>query len=263
MSTEIALRRHGPLAELVLTPPEGRPPTLDHETLDRLDGQLAAIEEAGEAIRLVVVRSASPKFFCVGANLNALQHLNPDTIRSWIEHGHAVFDRLERLRQPVIARVEGYALGGGLELALAADLIVASEQAQLGQTEARLGFITGWGGAWRLPRRVGPARAKEMFFTGRIVPASEAATFGLVEVCLPAAALEGYCAKILQDISASSAIALWEFKRLVSGEPALTGETKTSAEVVASIECVRSADTQQRVREFLERKKRPPAPPAG
>lgn len=258
MPTEIELRRHGSLAELWLVPREGRPPTLTHDTLDRLDEQIAAIEEAGSEVHTVVIRSASPKFFCVGADLNALQYLNPDTIGSWIEHGHAVFDRLERLPQPVIARVEGYALGGGLELALAADLILASDAAQLGQTEARLGFITGWGGAWRLPRRVGASRAKEMFFTGRMVPAAEAVTLGLVEVCLPKEALEAYCTKAIQDISASSMIAMREFKRLVSDAPTLTFEAKTNAEVLASVECVRSADTQQRVRDFLDRKKSAP-----
>jgi enoyl-CoA hydratase len=256
MSTVVELRRSGPLAEIVLVPPEGRPVTIDHGTLDRLDEAIAAIEQAGDAVRLVILRSASPKYFCVGADLNSLQHLNPDTITAWIEHGHRVFDRLEKLPQPVIARVEGYALGGGLELALAADFIVASDQAQLGQTEARLGFITGWGGAWRLPRRVGAARAKEMFFTGRIVPAAEAATLGLVNVCLPAAALEAWCAKAGQDISVSSPIAMREFKRLVSDAPTLTYDQKTSGEATASLECVRSADTQQRVKAFLESRKK-------
>jgi len=262
MSTEIQLRRDGTLAELVLTPPEGRPPTLDHGTLERLEKQIAAIEQAGDDIRLVVVRSASPRYFCVGADLNSLQHLNPDTIGRWIEHGHMVFDRLEKLSQPVIACVEGYALGGGLELALAADLIVASETAQVGQTEARLGFITGWGGAWRLPRRVGAARAKELFFTGRIVPAAEAATFGLVDVCLKPEAVAAYLAKLVEDISASSPIAVREFKRLVSDAPILTYEAKMAAEVDASLACVRSEDTQRRVRDFLARKKKPTAPPA-
>jgi enoyl-CoA hydratase/carnithine racemase len=260
MSTEIELRRQGPLAELVFVPREGRPPTLNHDTLDRFDQQIAAIEQAGEAIRLVVLRSASPKFFCVGADLTALQFLNPETIGAWIEHGHAVFDRLARLPLPVIARVEGYALGGGLELAMTADVIVASEQAQLGQTEARLGFITGWGGAWRLPRRVGPARAKELFFTGRIVSAAEAATMSLVDLCLPREVLDAHCAKMVEDICAGSAIAMREFKRLVSDAPPLTFEAKANAEVRASIECVRSADTQQRVRDFLERKKKPAKP---
>src|SRR4051812_15409332 len=207
MSTSIELRRSGVLAELVLVPAEGRPATLDHATLDRLDEQLAAIEKAGEAIRAVILRNASAKYFCVGADLNSLQHLNGDTITPWIEHGHRVLDRLEKLPQPVVARLEGYALGGGLELALAADFIVASESAQLGQTEARLGFITGWGGAWRLPRRIGVARAKELFFTGRIVPAREAVTLGLVNACLAPDALEAWCAKFVQDVSVSSPIA--------------------------------------------------------
>ncbi|MSU66877.1 MAG: enoyl-CoA hydratase/isomerase family protein [Opitutus sp.] len=259
MSIEIQLRRDGPLAEIILVPPEGRPVTINHEVLDRLDHQIAAIEAAGDAIRIVILRSASPKYFCVGADLHSLQYLNGETITPWIEHGHAVFDRLEKLPQPVVARVEGYALGGGLELALAADFIVASEQAQLGQTEARLGFITGWGGAWRLPRRVGAARAKELFFTGRIVPAAEAATLGLVNVCLPAAALDAWCAKLVQDVSVSSPIALREFKRLVSDAPTLTYDMKTSGEVQSSLDCVRSADTQQRVQAFLESRKKPAA----
>ena len=152
MPTEIELRRDGPLAELWLVPREGRPPTLTHDTLDRLDEQLAAIEEAGEGIRVVMIRSASPKFFCVGADLNALQYLNTETIGSWIEHGHAVFDRLERLPQPVIARVEGYALGGGLELAAACDIRVMGRGAKVALPETSVGIVPGWSGSQRLAR---------------------------------------------------------------------------------------------------------------
>lgn len=257
MATEIRLQCDGSLAELILVPPEGRPVTLTHETLDLFDRQIAAIEALGERIRVVIVRSASPKYFCVGADLGSLQQLNQETIGPWVEHGHAVFDRLEKLPQPVIARVEGYALGGGLELALAADFIVASEQAQFGQTEARLGFITGWGAAWRLPRRIGAARAKELFFTGRIVPAVEAVQLGLVHACLPTAGLDSWCSKFVQDVSAGSSIAIREFKRLVSDNPTLTYEAKASGEVQSSVACLSSDDTQRRVKAFLESRKKP------
>lgn len=152
----------------------GKPATLDHRALDELADRLEEIRSRGDGLRgdglrAVVVQSDSEKYFVVGANVNALATLDVETIVPWIEKGHAVFDELEALPLPVVARLEGYALGGGLELALACDLIVASDRARLGQPEANLGFVAGWGGCYRLPRRVGLCRAKELFFTGQII----------------------------------------------------------------------------------------------
>lgn len=259
MSTDLVLRINGARAELILTPPEGRPPTFDHAALDQLDAQLAVLETVADdqSVRVVFVRSASPRFFCVGADINALRHLDAASVVPWVEHGHRVFNRLESLPIPVIARVEGYALGGGLELALAADLILATPAAQLAQTEAKLGFVAGWGGSWRLPRRVGAARAKEMFFTGRMLTAAEAVTVGLVDECVAPEALEARCDQLARDIAECAPLAVRELKRLVTQAPELAREDSAAAEAGASSTCLQSPETQRRVSAFLEKRKKP------
>ena len=155
----------------------GKPPTLDYVALDELAARIATIRTAAEGLRAVILRSASEKYFCVGANINALRTLDAETIVPWVEHGHAVFNDLAGLPLPVIARVDGFCLGGGLELAMACDLIVAWRRRPLRPAKAVLGVIAGWGGTWRLPRQgVGLPRAKEMFFTGKVIAADKAAS---------------------------------------------------------------------------------------
>jgi enoyl-CoA hydratase len=164
LSATVQFGCQGQIGTLSLVPAvSGKPPTLDHAALDRLDAALAEVEAKANSIRLLFVCSAAPKYFCVGADLTALKLVSTETIGAWIDHGHRTFNRLADLPMPVVARIEGYALGGGLELALACDLIFAGETAQLGQTEAKLGFVAGWGGSWRLPRRVGVARPRNCF----------------------------------------------------------------------------------------------------
>jgi enoyl-CoA hydratase len=167
--------------------PPGKPPVLDadvlasfEETVEAIDRDIREIRE--DAPRCVVLQSNSPKFFCVGANLNVLKTMTEDNFGNWFELGHRVFALLENLPVPVVAKVGGYALGGGLELAMAADVIVAGESARLGLTEARLGFVPGWGGIFRLAERVGPSRAKRMFFSSEMVDACAAIDVGLVDL---------------------------------------------------------------------------------
>ena len=181
MQTHINFKRHKDVVTLTFASEEaGKPPTLDLDVLDRLSDVLERIEE-DEDLRGVVIRSNSEKYFVVGADINALREMDTTSIVTWVQRGHEVFNVLAELRLPVIAWVEGYALGGGLELAMACDLILATDNAKLGQPEAKLGLVSGWGGSHRLPRRVGLAKAKEMFFTGNILDARTAYDFGLVD----------------------------------------------------------------------------------
>jgi enoyl-CoA hydratase len=256
MQTHILLKLDGDLATLTLTPDEpGKPPTLDYTALDELAGHVAAIR-AAEGLRAVILRSASEKYFCVGANINALKTLDAETIVPWVERGHAVFSDLAALPLPVIARVEGFCLGGGLELAMACDLIVASNTARFGQPEAALGVIAGWGGTWRLPRRVGIAKAKEMFFTGKVIAADEAATIGLASFAGEPAEVEAYLAAFLTDLRRCSPLAVGKMKAIVDRSDMLTLDEACRAEAEASHECMASADTQARVSEYLENRRR-------
>lgn len=256
MQTHILLEIHADIAHLTLTPDEpGKPPTLDYAALDELAAHIATIR-AAEGLRAVIVRSASEKYFCVGANINALKTLDAKTIVPWVERGHAVFNDLAALPLPVIARVEGFCLGGGLELAMACDLIAASKTARFGQPEAVLGVIAGWGGTWRLPQRVGIARAKELFFTGRVIAADEAAHIGLTNFAGETAEVEAYLTDFLAGLSKCSPLAVARMKAIVDRSTALTPDDARRAEADASAACMTSADTRMRVTEYLESRRR-------
>ena len=131
-----------------------------------LDQRLAEID-GDRNIRAVIVTGSGSRAFSVGADVNAWSALEPlDMWRRWIREGHRVLERLARLRQPTIAAINGYAFGGGLELALAADIRVAADQATFALPETTIGTLPGWAGTRRLPEAIGVARAKQMIFSG-------------------------------------------------------------------------------------------------
>jgi enoyl-CoA hydratase len=219
--------------------------------LSTLACHLHEIEKRAGELRAVTLQSQSPRYFIVGADINALERLDVDSIVPWIERGHEVFDRLEDLPLPTLARVNGYALGGGLELAMACDLIIATEGARFGQPEAKLGFIAGWGGTHRLPIRVGRAKAKELFFSARMIDAPEALRLGLIDFLGDESAVDDYVTQLLGEIRDCSPLALAEMKRLVNRSGATDREASRLAETVASMRCISSPETLARVRAFL------------
>ena len=232
-----------------------KPATLDVQVLNELDTKLAGVESLTGSLRVLVVHSASPKYFIVGADVTALKTLDEETIVPWVQRGHEVFNRLEALPLPVVARVEGYALGGGLELAMACDLIIASPSARFGQPEARLGFVAGWGGSYRLPRRVGIARAKELFFTGRVVDAEEAYRIGLVDFVGSGDELDAYLNEFIDGVRACSPPAVAAMKAMLNRGGGISLEECCLEEQAASRCCLSTADTRQRVATFLERRR--------
>ena len=252
MSTRVTTAYVDAVCTVTLHPPEGKPPTLDPAVMDALDRVLTEIEARAPELAAVVLQSASPKFFCAGANINVLETINHDTIGPWVERGHRLMNRIEALPVPVIARVEGFALGGGLELAMACDLIFASGNAKFGQTETKLGFVTGWGGSYRLVRRVGLARAKELVFAGRIIDAAEAVRLGLVEWQGTPDALALHIAEFLGAVSASSRVANREMKSLLESCARTTLAENAAIETAASQRCLgQGGDAAERLRLFL------------
>jgi len=150
---------------------------LNVETLRRLRDELRAL---GEDVRAVVLTGAGERAFIAGADIKYMSGLGVDAAKEWGALGHEVATMLETMRQPTIAAVHGFALGGGCELALACDIRYASSGAKLGQPEINLGIIPGWGGTQRLARVCGIGVAKELILTGRLVDADEALRIGLV-----------------------------------------------------------------------------------
>ncbi|HRP08283.1 MAG TPA: enoyl-CoA hydratase-related protein [Gemmatimonadales bacterium] len=137
------------------------------------------------AVRILIITGAGPKAFVAGADIVELATLNASDGRRLAERGQAVFRAIEKTYKPVIAAVNGFALGGGCELAMACDIRIASPNARFGQPEVKLGLIPGYGGTVRLPRLVGRGRAVELLITGRMVDAEEAAAIGLVNKVVP------------------------------------------------------------------------------
>ena len=175
---------------------------LNRATLVELD---AAVAAAGgdDTVHAVVITGAGEKAFVAGADISELTTLGPVEAKEFALRGQAVFNRIERLAKPVIAAVNGFALGGGCELAMSCHLRVASANAIFGQPEVKLGLIPGYAGTQRLPRLVGRGRALEILLTGRNVGAEEAERIGLVNtVCQPeglAASVNGLLGKILAN----------------------------------------------------------------
>jgi enoyl-CoA hydratase len=152
---------------------------LDVETLSELRERLQSLG-GDESVRVVVLTGAGERAFAAGADIKYMSSLSVSQAKEWGELGHDVAQLLETLAQPTIAAINGFALGGGCELALACDLRYASAKAKLGQPEINLGIIPGWGGTQRLARVCGLGVAKELILTGRVVGAEEALRIGLL-----------------------------------------------------------------------------------
>lgn len=158
---------------------------------------------ADDSLKVVIVTGAGERSFCAGADISYMVNIDPMQAEKYASSAQAVINKIERLEKPVIAAVNGFALGGGCELAMACDIRFASSNAKIGQPEVTIGIPPGWGGTQRLMRLVGPAKAKEMIFTGKMVSADEALQIGLVnrvvsigsEDSLPPEAPKGDAAK--------------------------------------------------------------------
>jgi len=261
MQTTLRLEKSPAFWEMTLVAPDGKPPTLDFQVLSEMEKALKEIEASigasGErAPSCIVVGSSSPKCFCAGANINVLDTLSEETMPDWISRGHATLNRIEDLPIPVIAKVQGYALGGGLELALACDLIVCDETAKLGLTEANIGFVPGWGGSFRLPRRVSSAKAKRLFYAAEIVDGESALSIGLVDELVEGSRLDDWLSEFSRTLSNKSSVGIRGFKRILNDQDQAAREANLRAEIDHSLSCIENSDTKRRIREFLEKRKK-------
>ena len=241
-------------AWVTLMSPEGKPATIDHGVLDQLDRVLDEVEGREDDVRALVLQSSSTKYFCVGADIEALRHIDEASMGDWVRRGHDVFNRIECLPIPTVAKVRGYALGGGLELAAACDLIYADRSAQFGQSETRLGFVTGWGGSRRLRQRIGGPCARELCFTGRIINGEAASDIGLARVFPDDGELDRMIEEFLRQVSMCTSHAVREMKVLLSNDELEQSDFNYSVERSASLRCVAHPETKRRLHEFLNRK---------
>ena len=210
----VLLQVQNAVATITLNRPE-KLNAIEPRMLQRLE-EIAGEIERDPGLRVVLLTGAGEQAFSVGADISAWSALEPlDMWRTWVRTGHRVLDRLARLRQPVIAVLNGLAFGGGLELALAADLRLADDQVEFGMPEVSLGTLPGWGGTSRLPSLVGPGRAKQLILTGARIDALTAERWGLVNEVVPRVDLYARAAQLAQDIAKHAPVAIQLAKQLI------------------------------------------------
>ena len=256
MATQIKWEKKGQVAYItILEEMERRPCTLDWDSLKMLENAIDAIG-ADHDIRAAVLQSASPKSFIVGANIKVLETLDANNIMDWVKNGHRIFNKLQHLPIPVIAKVESYALGGGLELCMACDMILASEDAKFAQPEASLGVMPGWGGSYRLAKLVGQNRAKEMFFTGAQITAQQAYEWGIVNHVYKKEELDAGLQQILDGILKNDARVLQLVKEIINSHNQPDVTNKAYEEACTSSVCMSSESTLGRLKAFFEGRKK-------
>jgi enoyl-CoA hydratase len=215
MST-VLCEREGAIAILTLNRPD-KLNALTAELLGELDAVLAALASAAgaEAVSCAILTGAGDKAFAAGADIAAMVPMSTEQARAFSELGHRVCSRIERAPFPVIGAINGFALGGGCEIALACDFLYASDKAKLGQPEVNLGVMPGFGGTQRLARRVGIGRARELCYTGDTVNAEEALRVGLVNAVVPHAELMTKARETATRIASKGRLAVAQCKRVL------------------------------------------------
>jgi enoyl-CoA hydratase len=226
---------------------------LNRQTLNEIGWALR--EADGDArVRVVIMTGAGDKAFVAGADISEMVEQGATEARGFAAAGRAVGDVLESMQKPVIAAVNGFALGGGCELALACDFIYASDKAKFGQPEVNLGVIPGFGGTQRLPRRIGQARAMELILTGDLIGAEEALRVGLVNKIVPAAELMNEAKKCAEKIASKGPLAIAYARRAVrkGAELNLPAGNDLEAELFALL--FATQDQKEGMRAFLAKR---------
>jgi enoyl-CoA hydratase len=218
-SGRIAFDTDGEIAILTIDRP-AKLNALDSGMLIELEERLAAVDR-DTSLRVILVTGAGERSFCVGADVRAWSALDPlDMWRIWVRDGHRVLQRLAGLRQPTIAAINGYAFGGGLELALATDIRIASDRATFAMPETKIGTLPGWDGTRRLAESIGSARAKQMIFSGVQIDAVTAERWNLVNEVVRADDLMTRTMELARTIAANAPVAVQLAKAAISGDPA-------------------------------------------
>jgi enoyl-CoA hydratase len=205
-------------------------------------------------VRVVVITGAGDKAFIAGADINEFAGKTALQQREVMRSARA-FDVMEDFPKPVIAMINGYALGGGCELAMACDIRIASTKAKLGQPEIKLGIIPGGGGTQRLPRLIGEGKAMELILTGDMINAEEALRLGLVNHVVPPEELESKTMELAHKIAEMSPVALMAAKQTVKNAARLDLRAGLEAEIDLFSLCFCSEDKEEGVRAFMEKRK--------
>jgi len=226
---------------------------LNIETISELGFAISASEKNHDIIGIIIT-GEGPKAFVAGADIAEFSEFSADAGREMAHKGHIVFDSIERCTKPVIAAVNGFALGGGCELAMACHIRIASNNAKFGQPEVNLGIIPGYGGTQRLVRLVGKAKATELLLTGDAIGAEEAKVFGLVNHVTEPDQLMPKALEILSKVAKKSPLAVDKILELVNAYYEKEGNG-FELEINEFSNCFDTADFHEGVQAFLEKRK--------
>lgn len=244
-------------SEGVATITLNRPEAMNAFSKEVVEEVIQALGDAkdDESIRVVILTGAGEKAFSAGADIKTMIGMNALRARELSLMGEKLCLAFENFEKPVIAALNGYALGGGLEVAMACDLRIASENARMGQTEVNFGLIPGWGGTQRLTRLIGATKAKELVFTGRMIDAKTAEQLGILNMVIPADKFKETVMKFAMDLAAKPPVAIKVAKSLINkgadiGLDSALALEREGFSVVASTE-----DLQEGVKAFTEKRK--------
>ncbi len=224
-----------------------------------VQSRIELIESLGEmesdpSVAVVALTGGGDKAFCAGADLKVFVDFSPKKARDYVQLAKAATRKIETLKKPVVAAVNGVALGTGCEIALACDLVVASRNARFGQTEVNVGLIPGAGGTQRLPRIVGLKRAKELIFTGRLLDADEALQLGLVNRVVDAGDLRKAVNELAQKLMEKSPVILRFAKRCINRSIETDLRAGLNFESKLFSQCFGTEDQKEGVAAFLEKR---------
>ncbi len=245
-------QQEGAVLTLTLDRPEALN-ALNAQVLDDLDEALDRVDLS--TVRCIVFTGSGEKAFAAGADIAAMADMDPEAAAAFSRRGNGVFRRIETFPLPTIAAVNGYALGGGCELAMACDIRLCSENAVFGQPEVTLGITPGFGGTQRLMRLIGMGKAKELIFSARTVKAPEALAMGLVNAVYPAEELLPAARKLAQRIAKNAPIAVRACKAAMNEGADLPMDEAVDAEVREFSGCFDTEDQKRGMQAFLNKQK--------
>ena len=232
-----------------------RPDKLNAMNLAVMDEFITILDSLEkDSSKVIIITGAGQKAFSAGADIEYMSKIGSVEAEKYALRGHEVLNKIENIEKPVIAAINGYALGGGCELALACDIRFASTNAQLGQPEVTIGICPGWGGTQRLLRIIGPARAKDLIFTGRKIGAEESFSMGLINKIFPIESLILESKMYAKNITKNSSFAVGKSKMLVNRGIDTNLDTGLKLEIYSWSLCFSSKDRKERMRAFVEKK---------
>ncbi|SNX53084.1 short-chain-enoyl-CoA hydratase [Thermoanaerobacterium sp. RBIITD] len=248
----VSLKKEDGIALITIERPKALN-ALNYETLKELECLLNSARN-DEEIKAVIITGGGEKAFVAGADIAEMSKMTPVEAKKFSEFGQHVFREIELLSKPVIAAVNGFALGGGCELSMACDIRIASKNAKFGQPEVGLGIIPGFSGTQRLPRLVGTSKAKELIFTGDMINAEEAYNIGLVSKVVEQSELINEAKKIAQKIMSKGQLAIKLAKEAINKGIETDIDTGNTIEADAFALCFSTNDQKEGMGAFLEKR---------